>query len=476
MGGGAAATSDPRATDVAIDVLRSGGNAVDAALAAALVLYVVEPHYCGLGGDAFLLVDRGDGRPQALDGAGAVPAALTAENLARDGLDTVPVRGVRSATVPGAADLVVTALERFGTWSRGAIARPAIDIARSGFEVRPTLEIAAARTADAIASDPVLGPIYVPGGTPAKVGDTIVNELLAVALEQLVDGGSDRFYRGPTAEAIANMVARDGGYLSVADLADHRTTDVTAEHADFLDATIWQFPAPTQGPSVLRALERLVGSTALEPPIDWAEVLEATHAGMRDAGFDPAAVGAHRRRSGRGDTTYLAVADDSDMVVSLITSVFGEFGSGVGVAELGGPLHNRATTYLMVDRPLAPGKPPHTTIPGMVTRANGDSLAVGVAGGMLQPQVQVQILVHVLAEGAGIQEAIDAPRFKILFGGSPALENGHPLGTEMPDAIERAGQPAGYGAAQVAGRWEGHHVAGADARRNGAAMVFDAAT
>ena len=153
-----------------MDVLRGGGNAVDAAVAAALVLYVVEPQSAGVGGDAFLIVVEPGRPPVALDGAGALPLGLTTAALAADGLDSVPVRGGRTATVPGALGLLEEAVKRFGTRSLAELARPAITIADEGFEVRPTLAAAAARAATEIGADPVLGPLYVPDGKPVDVG------------------------------------------------------------------------------------------------------------------------------------------------------------------------------------------------------------------------------------------------------------------------------------------------------------------
>jgi gamma-glutamyltranspeptidase/glutathione hydrolase len=465
----AAATSDPRATGAAAEVLRAGGNAVDAAVAAALVLYVVEPQSAGVGGDAFLIVVEPGRPPVALDGAGALPLGLTTAALAADGLDTVPVRGGRTVTVPGAVGLLDDALRRFGSQTLADLARPAISLAADGFEVRPSLAAAAARAAGEIGADPVLGPLYVPGGTAVATGARIRNPALAECLRTVAQAGTPALYGGPLGEALIDTVASDGGYLSGDDLARHRTTEMELVSASFAGHVVWELGPPTQGPAVVTAVEQITAAS----PTDWAAVLGAVRDGMRTAGFDPAAIGA-RPAPARGDTTYIAVVDGDGRGASLITSVFGDFGSHLGVPAFGGPVGNRATMLRALRREPTPGaKPPHTTIPAAVTRDDGGlRYVLGVAGGFMQPQAQVQLLVRMLVEGMAPQEAIDAPRFKVLFGGDVAVEPGHPLLATMPEAGDRPPGPEGFGGAQVVG-WHGERLmAGADARRGGHAQVM----
>jgi gamma-glutamyltranspeptidase / glutathione hydrolase len=466
----AAATSDPRATRAAAEVLRAGGNAVDAAVAAALVLYVVEPQSAGVGGDAFLIVVEPGQPPVALDGAGALPLGLTSAALAADGLDTVPVRGGRTVTVPGALGLLDEARRRFGSQALADLARPAISLAADGFEVRPSLAAAAARAAGEIGADPVLGPLYVPGGAPVAAGTQVRNPALAECLATVAEAGPSTLYGGPLGEALIDTVAADGGYLTGEDLARHRTTEMGLVAGSFAGHVVWELGPPTQGPAVVTAVEQITAAS----PTDWAAVLDAVRDGMRTAGFDPAAIGGARPTPARGDTTYIAVVDDDGRGASLITSVFGDFGSHLGVPAFGGPVGNRATMLRALRREPTPGaKPPHTTIPAAVTRDDGSlRYVLGVAGGFMQPQAQVQLLVRMLAEGMTPQEAIDAPRFKILFGGDVAVEPGHPLLAAMPEAGERPSGPEGFGGAQVVG-WHGEHLmAGADARRGGHAEVL----
>ena len=466
----AVATSDPRATQAAADVIRSGGNAIDAAVTAAFVLYVVEPQSCGIGGDGFMFVHNQPGPPIGLDGSGAVPRALTREALAADGLDKVPARGAKTATPPGAVALLETALQQFGTMTLRDALQPAVHLAREGFTVRNTLAFAAARATAELANEPVLGPLYWPGGSPVTEGATVTNSDLADALSLIAEEGSAAILTGALADAIVRAMEDGGGYLSRADLAAHQTTTINPDFVDFAGHRMWQMPSPTQGPAVLAALRDI----SSDGEIDWNAAYHAVAAGMAEAGFDPANVVTSAPRPAKGDTTFIAVIDHDDRGASLITSVFGDFGSHLGVKALGGPIHNRATTFRLVTKPLSPGKPPHTTIPGLITRADGSlRYVVGVAGGVMQPQTQVQLTLRTLLEHRGPQEAIDMPRFKICFGGELALEPGHPLAALYPDALNKNPGPEGFGAAQMIGWHEGELHAGADARRGGQAVVIE---
>ncbi|CAN5587421.1 gamma-glutamyltransferase family protein [soil metagenome] len=478
----AVATSDPRASQAAAEVIRSGGNAIDAAVTAAFVLYVVEPQSCGIGGDGFMFVHNQPGPPIGLDGSGAVPAGLTREALAADGLDNVPARGAKTATPPGAVALLESALHQFGTIGlRDAIA-PALQFAREGFSVRPTLAVAAARATADLASEPVLGPLYWPGGNAVVEGATVLNPALADALTLIAREGSSAILTGALAHAIVDAIEAGGGYLSRADLAAHGTVTVDPVRVDFAGHRMWQMPSPTQGPAVLAALRNLSskGSSKgasngnAEGDIDWDAAYHAVAAGMIEAGFDPSNVGTSTPSPAKGDTTYIAAVDHDGRGASLITSVFGDFGSHLGVKALGGPIHNRATTFRLVSRPISQGKPPHTTIPGLITRADGSlRFVLGVAGGVMQPQTQVQLTLRTLLENLDPQAAIDKPRFKICFGGDLALEAGHPLAALYPDALNKNPGPEGFGAAQMIGWHDGELCAGADARRGGHAIVIE---
>ncbi len=430
-------------------------------------LFVCEPHYCGPGGDAFLLIHRpGADRPEALDGAGAVPARLTTEALAADGHERIPGFGGPSVTVPGAPSLLTDALARWGTRTLADVVAPAHALAADGFDARPTLAAASTSAAKRLAADDVLGPLFLPGGRPLAVGDRVTNESLAVFLDRPATEGSDCVYRGDIADDIAARVARAGGYLTTADLAAHTTDPVTPSSTAFAGAQVWQLPKPTQGPAVLHALD-LLGD---HEPDDWKAVADAITAGLLSVGVDLVRAPWKARQRG---TSHLAVVDGAGGVASMITSVFAPFGSGVGVAGLGGALQNRAAGFLLLNQPPRPGKPPHTIIPGLVTRNGTPELAVGVAGGLMQAQGQVQLLVRLLAGDEQPQAAVDAPRFRVVDGGALALEAGHPLGAKHPDGLERPPGDGGFGCGQVAMRRDGTVSAAGDARRGGASEVVE---
>lgn len=470
---GLVASSDPRAAQVGAAMLREGGNAADAAVAAALVLYVVEPQSAGVGGDGFLIFAAPGSDPVALDGSGAFPLGLTRDALESDGLDAPPGRGTRSVTVPGALALLEDALARFGNLSFSTVGDPAIRLARDGFEVRPTLASAAARAAAALSADATLSRLYVPDGRPVVEGERICNPALADLLSTVSLHGTDSFYRGDLADALCARVAAGGGYLRNVDLAAHGTSERAPVSCGFRGRTVWELPEPTQGPAVVAALRRLEeqGPLQADDP-DWAPVVEAVTAAMSEAGFDLQAMGAAVPPVGQGDTTYIAAIDERGGTASLITSLFGDFGAQFGVPEIGGPLGNRAAILRLLRQAPRPGeRPPHTTIPALVTRDRSPLLALGVAGGFMQPQAQVQILLRLFDLGCAPQKAVDEPRFRVLLGGDLALEAGHPLATRWPDALGRPTGVEGFGAAQLAGWFDGQMLGAADRRRGGAVVA-----
>jgi gamma-glutamyltranspeptidase/glutathione hydrolase len=444
-------------------------------VAAALVLYVVEPQQCGLGGDAFVIHVPPGQAPIGLDGSGALPRGLDDDALAAAGLDTIPARGAGTATVPGAYRLLEDAASRFGTRTMARLAARAIELAEDGFAVRPTLAIAAGRAAQEIGGDSVLGPLYVPGGRPVAEGDIVRNPVLAGCLAALCEQGSGLLYEGELGRSVVTALRGGGGFLSDDDLAAHATLPVELRSTEFRGSTIWELPPPTQGVAVLHALDAI--STAMdrvESIDDWKQVIEHMRAAMARAGFDLAQIGARPAPPAQGDTTYIAAVDHEGGAASLITSLFGDFGSHFGVPALGGAIGNRATMLRALRLPMAPGrKPPHTTIPAAVTHDGALQYVLGVAGGFMQPQAQVQVLVQLLEHGLDPQAAIDAPRFRIGFGGVLSLEAGHPLCDEMPDAAARPPGPEGFGAAQVVSgpAGPGGVAAGADHRRGGVAQV-----
>ena len=255
--------------------------------------------------------------------------------------------------------------------------------------------------------------------------------------------GATALYDGVLSEDVVGTVAADGGYLSLDDLARHRTTEMPLISAPFAGHVVWELDRPTQGLAVIDAVSRIDPTL----PIDWTAVLEAVREGMRRAGFDPSAIAA-RPSPARGDTTYVAVVDGAGRGASLITSVFGDFGSHLGVAAIGGPIGNRATMLRALRQAPTPGaKPPHTTIPAAVTDDGGGlRYVLGVAGGFMQPQAQVQLLVRMLGEDMAPQEAIDAPASRCCSVArslsSPVIRCSPPCPTQESDQPVRRGSVA----------------------------------
>jgi gamma-glutamyltranspeptidase/glutathione hydrolase len=459
----AIATGDERATAAGADVLRRGGNCVDAAVAAALVLFVVEPHHCGPGGDALMLASLDDAEPLALVGAGRVAGRQQSD----EGQRTITATGGPSVSVPGAVRLLVDVVRDHGTMSFAELVAPAVVLAADGFAVGASLAETVARMRPRIDGDPVLQQLYSPAGVPVVVGHRVVNEPLARLLAGVAADDGSSFYSGSIAAAIVDTVSSRGGFLTVEDLATHDTQRVDPASTTFAGSTVWQITDPTQGRAVLIALEELERRGSLE----WDVVADAVAAGMVEIGFDLS-----RPRPPVLSTTCVAAADGTGQMVSLIVSICSPFGSGVGVRCLGGVLHNRAAGILL-NRPLYGGVPPHTLIPGLVSRGERERLAIGVAGGLMQSQGQVQLLVRMLCHGLDPQEAIDAPRFRVVHDGGLAVEPGHPLAhvTTPRRLVDQPGE-GGFGAAQiVAIRHDGTVAAAADGRRDGAAAIVDVA-
>jgi gamma-glutamyltranspeptidase/glutathione hydrolase len=466
-GTAAIATSDPRATQAGAKMLRGGANAVDAAVTAAFVLMVVEPHACGVGGDGFLLCRRRGLPPEALNGAGKVPDGLTMDALLRDGFDAVPIDGPRSVTVPGVVDLLSESLDRYGTVSLGQAIEPAVRLAEEGFDVRPTLAAACFRNTTMLERDPVLSAILLPRGTPPAAGTRIRNPGLAAYLRTLASEGPQSFYDGEVAASIVAAIQGGGGYLSAADLAGHRTAPMVPLGVDFRDKKVWELPEPTYGKAASVAIEALSEARTC----DWPAVVEAVMKGLNAVGVNlanPVPAASHHPR---GDTTNISCIDSDRTTVSLMFSLFSDFGSGVGVDAIGGPMHNRAAGFGLVGLPPRPGQPPHTLVPTLVTDDhNDDELALSVAGGYMQVQGQVQLLVRLLAHHEALEPAIAAPRFRIVPGGHLALEPSHPLAEMYPESVGRDPGPGGFGGAQAALRRSGSVTAVADARRMGSAV------
>ena len=464
---GMAATSQPLATQVALDVLKQGGNAVDAAIAANAVIGLVEPTGAGIGGDLFAIVwDPRTQKLHALNASGRSPQALSLDWFRSQGMTRIPSHGALSVSVPGAVDGWAALHERFGPLPLSTLLAPAIGYARDGFPVTPVISKYWAGGVEDFQDYPGFRETFTVDGRAPKAGEVFKNPGLARTLEAVATGGRDAFYEGPIARTIADTVQRQGGFLSTEDLAAHHSDWVEPISTNYRGYDVWELPPNGQGLAVLQMLELLEGYdlAAMGPgsadylhtlveakklvyedrahyyadpafaKVPVAELLSEEYAARRRALIDPGQAlrevdhGDPMLR--HGDTIYLTVADASGTMVSLIQSNFGGMGSGVIPEGLGFMLQNRGQSFSLDPQhanAFAAGKRPfHTIIPGFVTKQDQPWLAFGVMGGDMQPQGQVQVLVNAIDFGMDLQEAGDAPR--VYHAGSS-----EPTGEHMAD-------------------------------------------
>jgi gamma-glutamyltranspeptidase/glutathione hydrolase len=522
-GQGMVASSQPLASQVGLDVLKRGGNAVDAAIAMAAVLSVTEPMMTGVGGDAFMLVYSAQtGRIEGLNASGRAPRALTVEHFKEKSLSSIPFTGMEAVTVPGAFDGWVTLLERHGTMRLADVLAPAIHYADNGF---PLMEKAAedwAAEVPRLKQTPVTSATFLVREPAPQPGELIVLKNLAATYRTLAAGGRDAFYRGPIARAIVEYSQQNGGFLTMEDFAAQRSEWVEPISTTYKGHTLYEIPPNGQGLTALIALNILEGidltSMRSQPDLYHHTMIEAMKLAFADRNryiADPAFAAtpvaellsrdyAARRRAlidpakamdppspgdvpaGR-DTTYLTVVDKDRNAVSFINSLFFAFGSGVVAGDTGIILQNRGAGFsLDPNHPnrLEPGKRPfHTIIPAMVFRDDKLLMSFGVMGGDVQPQGHVQVLVNMIDRGLNLQQAIDAPRTRYINGRSVMMEDA--LGTAVIDRLvarghQRALPPAGYthralmggGQAILIDPVTGALVGASDHRKDGLALGY----
>jgi len=462
---GMAATSQPLATQVALDVLKRGGSAVDAAIAANAMLALTEPTGCGLGGDLFAIVwDAETNELHGLNASGRSPEALELADFEERGLTRVPSHGPLPITVPGCVDGWLELHGRFGRLPLTDVLAPAIRYAREGF---PLTELIAHywQRSEWLRRFPGFEEQFLPQGRAPRKGEIFRNPNLARTLEGIARDGRAGFYEGPTARAIADFVQEAGGFLAYEDLASHRSTWVEPVSASYRGYDVWELPPNGQGICALQILNVLEGYDVRSWGFGSAEYVhhfvEAKKLAFEDrarfyADMDFADVPVERliskeyaaeqrarigERAARryepnnpaleeGDTVYLTVADGQGNMVSLIQSNYRGMGSGIAPAGLGFVLQDRGELFdLTPGRPnsYAPGKRPfHTIIPAFVTKDGAPYLSFGVMGGATQPQAHAQIIVNLIDFDMNVQEAGDAPR--MLHSGSS-----QPTGERMRD-------------------------------------------
>ncbi|HEX2443241.1 MAG TPA: gamma-glutamyltransferase [Vicinamibacterales bacterium] len=517
---GLVATSQPLASAAGLRVLQEGGNAIDAAVAAAAVLSVAEPTMTGVGGDLFAIVyDARTGRLHGLNASGRAPRAATVDAFRARKLEDIPSGGPLSVSVPGAVDGWAELMERFGSISLARALEPAMAYARDGFAVTPVIAEQWESAAATLAKDPAAAATFLIDGRAPRAGEIFANPKLAVTLQTIAREGRDAFYRGAIAKTIAADMARRGGFLSADDLAAHRSNWVEPLSTSYRGHQVYELPPNTQGFAALEMLNILEGFDMASMDRGSAQYLhllvEAKKIAYadRDAYLaDPGAVpdallrrliskeyAAARRKEidlskastfspagtadfaaeARGDTVYLTAADRHGNVISLIQSLFSSFGSGIVGGDTGIALHNRGSLFsLDPSHPNAIGpdkRPFHTLVPAMVMKDGKPWLSFGVMGGDHQAQGHVQVLLNLIDFKMDVQAAGDAPRFN--HGGSLSLEDGFTDATrEKLKAMghvlaENNGPHGGYQAILIDPRTKSLS-GGSDRRKDGGAVGY----
>jgi gamma-glutamyltranspeptidase/glutathione hydrolase len=529
---GMAATSHPLATQVALDVMKRGGTAVDAAIAANATIGLMEPTGSGVGGDLFAIVwDVKSRKLHGLNASGRSPAALSLAELRAElrklGVTTIPRTGPLPVSVPGAVDGWFELHARFGKLPMKELLQPAIAYARDGFPVTEIIAEGWAANARVLSKYPNFAATYMPGGRAPAKGEIFRNPQLADTLRAIAEGGRDAFYKGEIAQRIDRYMRANGGYLRAADLAAHTSEWVEPVSTSYRGYDVWELPPNTQGVAVLQMLNILEGYDLRAMGFGSAEYLhlliEAKKLAFEDRArhyADPAFAkiplrtllskeyGTKRRALigskaaleypvgnpavDQGDTIYLTVADAAGNMVSLIQSNYRGMGSGMTPDGCGFSLQDRGEIFSLEDghpNVYAPAKRPfHTIIPAFVTRDGKPWLSFGVMGGAMQPQGHVQVLVNLIDFGMNLQEAGDAPRARhdgsseptgqqMRDGGRVILEQGY--SPEVVRSLEARGHrvkvenDGDFGGYQAILRNEhGVYFGASESRKEGAAQGY----
>ncbi|WP_439481687.1 gamma-glutamyltransferase [Cyclobacterium plantarum] len=500
---GMAATSHPLATETALNVLRNGGNAVDAAIAANAVLGLVEPTGNGIGGDIFAIVwDEKTQKLHAINGSGRSPKSLDIDYFQEKGFNVIPYLGPLPVSVPGCVDGWYELHGRFGTVPMKDLLQPAISYAIEGF---PVSEIIAARWAREVPRRiqyPGFEETFTINGEAPKKGEIFKNPDLANTLTLIAEEGRDAFYKGKIAQTISDYMAQNGGFLSYNDLAEHRTEWIDPVSTNYRGYDVWELPPNGQGIAALQILNILEGFDLKKMGFGSAEYIHTFTEAKKlayedrakyyaDMDFNNIPVEeliskqyAENRRSlinpnaasttldagelNQGSTIYLTTADKEGNMVSLIQSNYGGMGSGMVPTGLGFGLHNRGQMFNVRDsehfNAFEPGKRPfHTIIPAFITKDGKPFMSFGLMGGAIQPQGHAQIVINIIDFDMNVQEAGDAPRINHTGSSEPTgsvMEDGGTLYLEYGFDYEeirsltklghdvKYGRPDGFGGYQ----------------------------
>jgi len=465
-----AATSQPMATETALQVLRDGGNALDAAIAASAVLSVVETYSSGIGGDCFILYhEAASGKLHALNGSGRAPVAATAETIRARGFDSIPVKGILSVTVPGAIDAWYEANQKLGKFDFATLLQPAIHYAEQGYAVTPVIAANWKGSEALLAATPEASKAYLVDGKAPAAGTIHRQPDLARSLRTIASQGRDGFYRGEIAAEIVRFSEAQDGLFSLDDFANHTSEWVAPISTNYRGYEVFEIPPNGQGITALMALnilaqtdvsklphlgadhiqllseafalamaerDRLIGDpTFNELPL--AQMLADTFAQTQYARINLGQALAQPIESAlpnHRDTVYLSVVDKDRNACSFINSVFDSWGSGLVAGSTGINLQNRGSGFSLEEghfNQIEPNKRPmHTIIPAMVYRRGKPVLSFGVMGGQYQAMGQAYVLSNWIDYGMDIQQALDAARF-FLYDGVLEVETGVPAAARV---------------------------------------------
>ncbi|MCL8483036.1 MULTISPECIES: gamma-glutamyltransferase [Bradyrhizobium] len=511
---GMVCTSHPAASAAGLEMLRSGGNAMDAAIAAVAVQCVVEPHMTGIGGDCFALFSWNGASPIALNGSGRAPQAATAAWYVERGLTAIPDQSAHAVTIPGAIAAWCTLNKDYGAKSLAEVLAPAIGLAEQGMRVTARVAWDWARQVDKLSRDPDARAVFLPGGKPPAFGDLFRNPALGRTLRAVAQDGAAAFYRGSVAEALTRKLRAHDGLHSINDFASEHSDYVQPVSTAYRGHTVYECPPAGQGLAalmILRLIERFALGHARHSEADRIHYLaEATKAAYRarDAYFCDPAFGHTPAASflsddwtqrasdliqpdratapeawgeiEHKDTVYVSVVDRDMNAVSLINSLFAPFGSGLYEPTTGVLLHNRGLGFRTDPAhpsAIAPGKRPmHTIIPGMLYRDGLPMMPFGVMGGHYQATGHAHFVSQILDHGRSVQEAADAPR-SFAFDGKLSLET--TISADVKRDLEGRGHtvewsdfPIGGAQAVWIDRERGILIGASDQRKDGMALGF----
>jgi gamma-glutamyltranspeptidase/glutathione hydrolase len=510
---GMAATSHPLASLAAIEVLRDGGNAADAAVTAVAVLCVVEPHMTGIGGDCFCMISK-PGRPVwGYNGSGRAGRGASIDALLERGIDTIALDSIHAVTVPGAVDAWAAILAAHGRRRLDRALAPAIRYAAEGFPVASRIAWDWSQLVAKLAADAGAARHFLFSGRAPAEGDVVRLPALAQTLSTIAAQGPNAFYEGPIAQDMVATVAGRGSFLTVEDFARHRGDVVAPITSNYRGLDILELPPNTQGLTalvLLNILERF-DLAALDPlgPDRFHIALEGARLAyaVRDTHIaDPIAMrtsvqtlldkdfaanlaeGIDRARRvcppsaslPGSDTVYLTVVDRDRMAVSLINTLYSNFGVGICTEKTGIVLTNRGACFLLdPDHPNAFGpskRPLHTIIPALALRGERCDMAFGVMGAHYQPMGHVQIVTNMVDHGLDVQAAIDAPR-AFFVNEQTVVERGLPQATidglrARGHDVALAHSPWGGGQAIRIDWQRGVLIGGSDPRKDGCAIGY----